>query len=129
VRTGDVNHDGKLDLVVSCWLSRGVSILLSNGDGSFSESAFLTENIQIKDFALVDINGDTHLDVITANEGSFSGGNPSGTSVGVYLGNGDGSFGPAQNYTVDTGPRGITASDFNGDGKIDFATANWTSNT
>ena len=42
-------------------------------------------------------------------------------SVGVLLGNGDGSFRTAIVSTGVSSPEGIAAGDFNGDGKIDLA--------
>ncbi len=48
--------------------------------------------------------------------------------MSVLLGNGAGSFGAATNFTVGTKPVSVTVGDFNGDGKPDLATANYTSN-
>jgi FG-GAP-like repeat len=43
----------------------------------------------------------------------------------VLLGNGDGTFQAAASYGVLTRPGSVIAADFNGDGKIDLATANF----
>lgn len=63
-----------------------------------------------------DFNGDGHVDLVVANQGS-------GTGTGnlcLLLGNGTGSFGAATNIaTVD--PAGIVSADFNGDTKPDLA--------
>jgi FG-GAP-like repeat/Abnormal spindle-like microcephaly-assoc'd, ASPM-SPD-2-Hydin len=66
-------------------------------------------------FAVGDFNGDGKLDIAVPQN--------TGTSVSVQLGNGDGSFGPAVNYTVGCGPTFVLAADFNGDGKLDLAVA------
>ncbi len=43
------------------------------------------------------------------------------------MGNGDGTFQSALNYTVGTNPQSAIAGDFNSDDKIDVATANYSS--
>jgi Ca2+-binding RTX toxin-like protein len=63
-----------------------------------------------------DFNGDGRLDLAVANAGS--------NSVSVLLGNGDGTFQPAQNYAAGAGPLSVAVGDFNGDGKLDLVTAN-----
>jgi len=63
-----------------------------------------------------DFNGDGKLDLVTANGGS--------NSVGVLLGNGDGTFQTAVSYPAGSGPVSVTSGDFNGDGKLDLVTAN-----
>jgi hypothetical protein len=50
------------------------------------------------------------------------------TSISVLLGNGDGSFRPAEHYEVNTTPFVVALADLNGDGRLDVATANWQSN-
>jgi hypothetical protein len=44
--------------------------------------------------------------------------------VSILLGNGDGTFEPAQDFAVGGGPLSVTVGDFNGDGQQDLATAN-----
>ena len=66
-----------------------------------------------------DVNGDGNLDLVTA-------GAP-GENVSVTLGNGDGTFGPAQ-YTPIPPPQGghatlVAVGDFNGDHFADVAVA------
>jgi len=46
----------------------------------------------------------------------------------VLLGNGTGAFGSATNFGVGSGSAFVTTGDFNGDGKFDLATANYSSN-
>jgi hypothetical protein len=47
-----------------------------------------------------------------------------GNSVGVLLGNGDGTFQSPKNYAVGAFPGSVAVGDFNGDGKPDLAVAN-----
>src|SRR5207237_49413 len=52
-----------------------------------------------------------------------------GNDVSVLLGNGDGTFQPARPYPVGSAPHSLTLGDFNGDGRLDLATANSTGNS
>jgi hypothetical protein len=69
-------------------------------------------------FAVVtaDFNGDGRLDVATTNYAD--------STVSVLLGNGDGTFQPAQTSATGTSPTSVAVGDFNADGKLDLATAN-----
>ena len=47
-----------------------------------------------------------------------------GASVSVMKGSGNGTFEPGQDFTTGTEPWGLVVRDFDGDGKLDLATAN-----
>jgi hypothetical protein len=66
--------------------------------------------------AVGDFNGDGKADLVVVNQGS--------NTVGVLLGNGDGSFKPRTDYAVGTTPVGVAVGDFNGDGKEDLIVVN-----
>jgi len=76
---------------------------------------------------LADVNGDGKPDLIVLNCGNCYG-PPSITnigSIGVMLGNGDGTFQPAVTYGAGTSsPRFVAVADVNGDGKLDLVVAN-----
>ena len=65
---GDVNADGKLDIVTAN--ERGtVSILLGNKGGTFAEQAIYAVASVPQSVALGDLNADGKLDIVTANWG------------------------------------------------------------
>ena len=124
VVSGDFNGDGKLDLAVANVCSDGnctqggVAILLGNGDGTFQVPTVYGSGAP---FALTlvtgDFNGDGKLDVAVMNQDEPP-------SVGILLGNGDGTLQPAVLTNTSAGVSSnysIAAGDFNGDGKTDLA--------
>jgi hypothetical protein len=57
-------------------------------------------------------NGDGHLDLAVANDGT--------THVSILLGNGDGTFQPVPSYGVSNNPVPVAVADFNRDGHPDL---------
>jgi hypothetical protein len=76
--------------------------------------------------AVGDFNGDGVPDLVVANQGTFENLTYSDdSSVSVLLGKGDGTFQAAQSFAAGSGPFSVAIGDFNGDGIVDLAVANY----
>jgi hypothetical protein len=113
VAVADVNGDGKLDLVTS-----GLSVLLGNGDWTFTSNGGVPLTDLSNFVTLGDFNGDGILDAVVAAEtGSWV------QTINVLLGNGDGTFQPPVTIAAQTWyntPPGFGMGDFNNDGQLDL---------
>jgi hypothetical protein len=106
IAAADFNGDGKQDVVVTNQGSANVSVMLGNGDGTFTlKSTNCVGSILCRgvptSVAVADFNGDGKLDLAVTNYQD--------TSVSVLLGNGDGTFGTAAYYQVGANPLFIVA--------------------
>jgi hypothetical protein len=124
VAVADVNGDGNPDLMVADCSSSDcangtVGVLLGKGDGTFQAAvSYDSGGPHAISVAVADVNGDSKPDLVVANYYPTS-------SVGVLLGNGDGTFQAAVTY--DSGgqqPISVASADVNGDGKPDLLVAN-----
>ena len=121
VATGDFRGIGRVDLAIANRDSGTVSILLSNGDGTFQPQTTFVVGTQPSSIAVGDFNGDQKLDLAVTNEAD--------ATVSILLGNGDGTFQPQKTFATGGGPQSVITGDFDRDGKIDLAVANSTDST
>ena len=126
IAVGDLNKDGKTDIVVANNHSHTVGILFGQGGGLFSPiTAISTDSVPTNptNATIADFNGDGNLDLAVANNGS--------NSVSILFGNGSGGFTAPTVFPMGAGaaPFGITAADVNGDGKPDLLASNFSANT
>ena len=118
----DVNGDGRPDVAVGNGASKStVTVLLSNGGGTFQTPRTFATGSYPRSVALADVNGDGRLDLIVGNDSS--------NSISVLLGNGNGTFAAQQTFATGIDPIALALSDLNGDGKLDVAVANFGSNS
>ncbi|MFZ1011000.1 MAG: FG-GAP-like repeat-containing protein [Candidatus Sulfotelmatobacter sp.] len=119
----DFNGDGKLDLAVANFNSNNVSILLGNGNGTFQAAInYAVGNGPISLAAGTLKGSGTPLDLVVVNE--------SDNTISVLVGKGDGTFpqvvGPYATQTPAGGnPTGVVIGDFNKDGNLDLAVADF----
>ncbi len=122
VTLADVNRDSKPDLIMS--IAEGVAVLLGNGNGTFQTArVYDTGGIYTTAVAVGDVNKDGIPDLIAAAQ--CSAGSCDHGLVGVLLGNGDGTFQPAQPYDSSAySASAVSVGDVDGDGKLDLLVTN-----
>lgn len=120
---GDVNGDGKPDLVLSGY-SQGIVEVLTNTTApgaalpSFARQQIIPSIVAAEGVAVCDVNNDGKLDVVAV----------SGSEVGVHLNATTSSrplpvFDPEQTFPVGQDAYAIAVADLNGDGRPDMAVA------
>ena len=127
VKLEDINGDTITDLVTANSGGHSVSVLLGNGDGTFTTPAirdYKTGGRTSRDLLIADFNQDGHNDVVVANVGS--------KNVSFFAGTGDPDpaalLAAPTRFAVGSQPTSITVTDFNADGNLDIAVTNQRSN-
>ena len=127
VAVGDMNGDGKMDLVISMddyANGQGLAVAVGNGDGTFQAPNIPAYPTSLQPtyyeplptyVKLVDLDGDGHLDAVYTNSNY-------GT-VGVMYGVGDGTLYDPVEYPTAQLAYGLAVGDINGDGAPDVVTA------
>jgi hypothetical protein len=133
VGVADINGDGASDIVTVGAKTSGsnpvgfTAVLRGDGTGAFPTRNFSQGGDVRRSLVLADLNGDSKLDLATADSGreDFPG------KAWVGLGDGTGCFGVCGggSFTADAGvgTTSIARGDFNGDGLSDLVTANYES--
>ncbi|MDO7875197.1 T9SS type A sorting domain-containing protein [Hymenobacter sp. ASUV-10] len=119
VALGDVNGDGRPDIVTGDFVTGRVGVLLNQAGlpGTFGAVATFDGGVsRLTGVALGDVNGDGRPDIVT---GSFGGG-----GIGVLLSTAPqaAQFSAPTTY-VASGPADVVLHDVNGDGRLDILAA------
>ena len=121
----DFNQDGKIDLAVPNWGGGGgdsVSVLLGNGDGTFTTQVQYETGIGPATIIAADMNLDGCIDLVVTNNGPNPPG--TGTTVSILLGNCDGTFRGRRDFSTGMGPAFLAAGHFAPGPKPDLAVTN-----
>jgi len=119
---GDVNGDGRLDLVSANTFSDTLTVFLQVDDGDFAEPSFLGDSSVTAGARLValgDVDGDGRLDLVSANFGS--------DTLTIFLQEDDGGFAAPlslANSSATDRPHSVALGDLNGDGRLDLVSSN-----
>ncbi|MCP3902776.1 MAG: hypothetical protein GY715_03990 [Planctomycetes bacterium] len=120
----DLDNDGWLDITTVNEVSADLRVFMNRADGSGLFDPWLQPPApgldEISPNEPADFDDDGNTDVCVAS-GSMD-------TVLVFLGNGDGTFGPATMIPVGDQPLGIAVLDADGDGDIDIVNGNRGSN-
>jgi len=138
VVAADFNRDGRADIATASvgdfecdalrppfpvctmiFIPGGISVLLSNPDGTFQGAKRIVRDTRTDSIATEDFNGDGKVDLVATEIES--------NVVSVLPGNGDGTFQTAQKFSVGTNPSAVTSADLDADNRADLAVTNFTS--
>ncbi|MGD0618589.1 MAG: FG-GAP-like repeat-containing protein [Bryobacteraceae bacterium] len=119
VTVGDVNGDGKPDLVVAYQdfiANFGIQVFLGKGDGTFQPLTPMTTEFGAQSIVINDFTGDGRPDLVISHCCGA-------TNMTYMIGNGDGTFQTETEFSSGPSPWGLAMGELNGDGVQDLVVA------
>ena len=128
IAAGDVNKDGKADLVVACGDNRTLTIFTGRGNGQFdvTSGSPLLLNYPPNEIVIGDMNHDGNADLVVGSHDSYN--------ILILPGDGKGNFDTSSSSSVTMRggnhphTHGLGVADLNSDGFLDIVTANSSDN-
>ncbi|MBI4659375.1 MAG: VCBS repeat-containing protein [Verrucomicrobia bacterium] len=119
VETGDLNGDGRLDVVLVNSETHNVTVLLGNGNGTFADQTYGAGMTGPRYQAIGDLDGDGRLDIVVGNWGG---------ALAALINNGAGAFGAppviiSGHLPGNPSRTDIEIGDVNGDGANDVVSS------
>lgn len=109
---GDLNEDGRPDILVPNAAGPGLSVYLPQAGGGFSGAGATYEASSVRNVPVGDLNGDNHLDIVVTERGGFE----------RLIGDGTGTATESTPHFQDVPASDeIVIRDFNHDGHLDIA--------
>jgi len=124
IEVGDFNNDNFIDVVVTNtgfnWEGNTISLFFNNGTGFFSQNGEYTVGNGPTGITADDFDNDNDLDLAVVNYGYLG----QGSTVSVYINNGNGSFISGGTFASGVGPYRIESGFIDNDNLIDLVIAN-----
>jgi hypothetical protein len=125
----DLNGDSYPDVITACRTRDSISVLLNDGSGRLQDQEQYFVGYSPKALDCADFDGDGDLDVTTADMRALNTSGPLQGSVSILKNLGYGVFSTDAHHGVGNCPRGIETADFDNNGHLDIATANYFGST
>ena len=118
---GDINRDGRVDLVTLVNGATDLAVLLGSPNGTFHAPQVIPMGQLASHVSIGDVNGDSHADVVVAFWDN--------ATVGVLLGDGNGLFQAPQTFAVGQNPSSVAVVNLTNDTILDLAVTNYQGDT